>query len=403
MSTMLSLLALLGSGVTVGAPAVKQGRKERSVQIQPSPDLVVATVCRHQCSRYCASLDPSVCKCLYRCAVKHAALQDHHVAREDTDADVSSVCDAAVCDRSGKRAFPTVLILGTQKGGTTSMFRDLVTGGNGTFMAPVIPEARKDVDPSYFTKELHFFNDKGHFDLGPDHYSSYFGTCRSIRDRCVIPIEGTPNYFMSTAENHADESWVRAGEFFNTHMSAEDRSRLTFVVIVRDPAERYISAYNHFCVRDHGTGEYCDNVLSSAKISVTNPECQFKWNMVNFGTCAAYFLKSGIYWLPLSGWVSTFPEARFVVTTYSQYVANPNSVLNEIASGFDMPPIHIEEAKFAANIGEYDEAGQAQRDAATTILNHYYARHSSYFWQLLEAFRADPRRRVTFVGTHGKF
>jgi hypothetical protein len=50
------------------------------------------------------------------------------------------------------------------------------------------------------------------------------------------------------------------------------------------------------------------------------------------GMCKPDFLKGGIFWVPLMSWVELFPESRFIFTTFSQYVKDPNSVLAEIGA-----------------------------------------------------------------------
>ena len=88
--------------------------------------------------------------------------------------------------------WPRLLILGTQKAATTSLF-DALTKSN-------ICEAHYDDDePSYFGKEVHFFDEPERFEKGPSFYCSRFSMCRSRWNNITqidlhIPTDATPNY-----------------------------------------------------------------------------------------------------------------------------------------------------------------------------------------------------------------
>ena len=88
--------------------------------------------------------------------------------------------------------WPRLLILGTQKAATTSLF-DALTKSN-------ICEAHYyDDEPSYFGKEVHFFDEPERFEKGPSFYCSRFSMCRSRSNNITqidlhIPTDATPNY-----------------------------------------------------------------------------------------------------------------------------------------------------------------------------------------------------------------
>jgi len=241
----------------------------------------------------------------------------------------------AVCDSYG-HAFPTLLILGGQKCGSTSLFYDTIDA----FPALIKASPHRD-DPLFYRKEVHFFDKPERYAQGAELYGSYWPHCDELRRQGRIPVDGTPDYFLSgfaTEEHVGSHPWELAHEFFNTEISpATDGAKgLVFVVILRDPSARYISGYNHFCVRklqEYNTSSSVCNapsVLLSANKSVNDPLCSFSAEAKSMGKCASDLLKDGVYWVPLAGWIERFQDARFIFTTFSHYTKDPTTVLAEI-------------------------------------------------------------------------
>jgi hypothetical protein len=164
----------------------------------------------------------------------------------------------AACSKSGL-ALPTLFVLGVQKCGTTALMYNLNEAVPSLLM-PTIPPGNPNNDPEYFAKELHFFDIDRRFEQGASLLGSYFPTCDSVRSQGKIPMDGTPDYFISkggydTGNGIQAQPWERAHEFFRTEVGTDGAKGLTFVVVVRDPSSRYISAFNHFCIRWHDKWE----------------------------------------------------------------------------------------------------------------------------------------------------
>lgn len=121
----------------------------------------------------------------------------------------------------------TFLVIGAQKSGTTWLC-DMMRKNPAVF----IPD----------WKELHFFDKEENFAKG---YSWYLDFFRGSRSATAVG-EGTPNYFYNvcTAKEHRD--WI------NRDVPARVKDHLPhakFVLSLRDPVQRAISAYNHFVLR----------------------------------------------------------------------------------------------------------------------------------------------------------
>ena len=308
---------------------------------RPPSEMSQLTLCQRACLLPChGDTTRSSCACVSDCATRtgrtikesrEVSLEPHMTGRDSRHNGSSAV--RAVCNSRGM-AFPTLLLLGVQKCGSTSMFY-----GVKESIPALIGPTRHDDDPSYFSKEVHFFTDPERYAQGADLYGSYYGKCDDLRRQGIVPVEGTPNYFLTNGPMMADP-WVAAHKFFNAEIApATDGAKgLTFVVIVRDPSSRYISAFNHFCIRHPiaTMSEYCGGAslspLDSVKKSVDDPLCNFSADVLSMDGCASYMLKGGIFWVPLTGWVELFPDARFIITTFSHYTKDPHSVHAEIGS-----------------------------------------------------------------------
>ncbi|KAL3816359.1 hypothetical protein ACHAXA_000437 [Cyclostephanos tholiformis] len=130
--------------------------------------------------------------------------------------------EGVVLSRSGL-IFPNVLLVGSQKAGTTAVAFWLLslhaTCGGRTF----------DNEPGYFKKEVHFFDHEERFRLGKEFYARRFEQCNSSD----FVIDATPKY-----AHHA----IRIADFYRQYGGLLS---LKVMMILREPISRELSAYNH--------------------------------------------------------------------------------------------------------------------------------------------------------------
>lgn len=118
---------------------------------------------------------------------------------------------------------PDFLIIGAQKAGTTWL-RALLRDHPAVYMPG---------------RELHFFNKDHHFNRGVDWYTKQFAAA----DEQQLVGEKTPNYLWTNAPSTGSDA-------ANTHRRiAETCPDVKLIAILRDPADRAISAYNHHLCR----------------------------------------------------------------------------------------------------------------------------------------------------------
>ncbi|OED42631.1 hypothetical protein AB833_05825 [Chromatiales bacterium (ex Bugula neritina AB1)] len=110
---------------------------------------------------------------------------------------------------------PDYLIIGTMKGGTT-ILHDFICDH------PNVVAAKQ--------KEVHYFS--LFYDRGESWYSDYFRDA----DSSVITGEASPTYFDMDAGGVIPRIIFR------------DIPKVKLILVVRDPVERAISHYNHYCV-----------------------------------------------------------------------------------------------------------------------------------------------------------
>lgn len=126
------------------------------------------------------------------------------------------------------RLIPTRFLIGVQKCGTSSIFRDLA-GVPGMHR----PSALKG-EPGFYQKEQHFFNHDERFQKGMGFYASHYPPCPSHRD--ALALDGTPDY------SRRPDVAMRIYHAYGPHHA----ELLRFVFVVRDPATRLRSYYDHF-------------------------------------------------------------------------------------------------------------------------------------------------------------
>lgn len=116
---------------------------------------------------------------------------------------------------------PTFLILGVQKAGTT-------------WLADILRQHPDICMPT--TKELHFFNKKDQYEKGLDWYEQHFESCTQ-----AVRGEATPNYFWTSEDAEEIAESNRTENIPGVvHEAYPD---LQFIVSLRDPVDRAVSAY----------------------------------------------------------------------------------------------------------------------------------------------------------------
>jgi hypothetical protein len=169
---------------------------------------------------------------------------------------------------------PTFLILGAQKAGTT-------------WIADMLRQHPEVCVPEQ--KEIHFFNKKKNYEKGLDWYEQHFRSCNaSVRG------EATPNYLWTSD----DPSEIQeSGRVENIPEAVHDTyPDLKFIVSLRDPVSRAVSAYRTLIRGGHISPQ--KNILDVAH---------------RHG-----ILTMGDYQTHLDRWFGYFPKSHFLFLIFEE-------------------------------------------------------------------------------------
>jgi sulfotransferase family protein len=216
---------------------------------------------------------------------------------------------------SGDRLLPDYLIIGTQRGGTTSLYKYLV-------QHPSLAHA--------MTKELRFFD--LNYQRGVGWYRSRFPTRtyrRLVRSRGgeLVVGEGSPDYLF--------------------HPLVPRRVRgvlphVKLIVLLRDPVDRAVSHYWHQFKRGHETLSFEDAIQAEpARLAgelekiVANPGyVSAEWHHHSY-------LSRGRYANQLEAWFELFPREQFLIEQSEEFFARPALVYGRVLEFLGVPPVDL--------------------------------------------------------------
>ncbi|WP_431768781.1 sulfotransferase domain-containing protein [Salinibacter sp.] len=188
---------------------------------------------------------------------------------------------------------PTFLVIGTQKAGTT-WIADMLRQHSSVCM----PEK----------KEIHFFNKKRNYKKGFEWYEEHFRSCNA-----PVRGEATPNYLWTSDDPHEIQESGRTNEIPKiVHDTYPD---LKFIVSLRDPVERAISAYRTLI-----RGGYISPRKSILQVADRHG-----------------ILSMGEYQTHIERWLNHFPRSKFLFLLFEEEVkGNRNNTIKRMYRFLDV-------------------------------------------------------------------
>jgi len=237
------------------------------------------------------------------------------------------------------RTLPDFIVIGAQKSGTSSMFSYLKQ--HPQILRPIF-------------KEPYFFDRQYHRGLG--WYRSNFPAQRTVNrlnDRLGQPhltFESTATYIF---DEHVPSRIAR------------DLKTRKFILLLRNPADRVISAYWHarrMGIESRALAEVVESDMRRYRAEIAGEK--------DAGippTSRPNLLKRGIYHEAVSRWQSVFSPADLLVLQSETLFAEPAKVMTQVFQFLDLPqPSHIDFE--AQNVGGYKD-----RDAdVRAVLHDFY-------------------------------
>jgi len=237
------------------------------------------------------------------------------------------------------RVDPDFLIIGTMKGGTTTLYETL---------------RRHPEVASAETKEIHFFDD--HWGEGTPWYRRHFQSvfrraAGRRRGRSFVTGEATPRYLFSPK--------VPA-------RVAETLPGARFVALLRDPTRRAYSHYQHNRRHDREPRPFAEAV-----------DTEIAGHAAGQARVKPSYLARGLYAEQLERWWSHFPRERFLIRTSEEFFADGPAVLGDVCAHLDLAPFDWAgsgEADRAYNRHPYSPADAATLDRLRDWFRPHVAR-----------------------------
>ncbi len=259
------------------------------------------------------------------------------------------------------RLLPDFMIIGTQKGGSTSLYNYLIDHPN---IAPI------------FVKEPHFFD--FNFYRGVSWYRAHFPSllekyyAERIRGQKFITGEASPYYLYYPLTPR------RIKETMPT-------PNTKFIVLLRNPIDRAYSHYQHE-TRQPGVEpfpfaeaiEHEAERLSGEEEKIRNDIRYYSFNLRHYA-----YLARGRYVEQLQVWLKLFPREQFLILKSEDLYENPPTVLKQTLEFLEVPHQVLKEKK-----EEYEQYNKA----------HYEKMNAQTRARLVEYFKPYNERLYEFLG-----
>lgn len=254
---------------------------------------------------------------------------------------------------SGWRSTPDFLVLGSQKSGTTSLFTWL-----GRHPSVVPPTA----------KEIEFFD--RHYSSGFRWYRAHFPAMRELRRESAggmrrITGEATPDYLM----NPLVPPRVHEGT-----------PHIRLIALLRDPADRAHSFYNHRRRRGIEPLGFDEAVEAELELLEDAPDPLMP---VPGSESSIYrdrsYVRGGLYAEQLERWFAYFPRDQFLIIRSEDLFADASPIFHQVLDFLQLPQVWEPRSYRKINPGEYERMDPENRRR----LNEFFRPHNRRLEQLL--------------------
>lgn len=254
---------------------------------------------------------------------------------------------------SSIRMKPDFIIIGAQKGGTTTLYDYLIQN--------------KCVTAAY-KKEIHFFDND--FERGLSWYSSRFPTKlkrywhQYKHENRLITGEASPYYIFHP---------------LCPERIARTLPHVKLIVMLRNPIDR---AYSHYQMN---VRQGLESLSFETAIEVEQERIQGEQekiiNISNYTnpTYAKYsYLSRGIYINQIKKWSNFFPEEQFCILNSESFFQSPLKIIEKVAN-FLAIPTHEPKKFKKSNVGQYSPMKSQTRN----YLKNFFEVHNHQLYEFL--------------------
>jgi hypothetical protein len=278
---------------------------------------------------------------------------------------------------------PCVQLIGVQKAGTSSIADWLFD--HGGFRRPRIVDAG---EPSYYTKEVHFFDDGRRYHQGVPFYAERFR--RDVSSDSALTMDATPDTFQFAS---------RVRQTYDA-AQGDQAENLKIMVILREPVSRELSLYNHL-VFD------CNTLDASERTSWHDQVLNDDGSILSFDDFVqnvsipallrddgpGMSTRHGLYANHLARWFHFFDRRQILVMSYDELQHNPRRLQERIQSflGIDVPG-----ELQRSNSNDHDHKVRVPSETGKSALNEIFCPHNERLYRLLEEHRGPPEEQKPF-------
>jgi len=250
--------------------------------------------------------------------------------------------------RASQRALPGFLLIGAQKGGTTSLFHYLR-------QHPGFVEAYK--------KEINYF--AAHYGEGERWYRAHF-PLKATLDK-LSAARGRPVMSGDATTWYIDHSFapVRAAALVPD---------VPVVVLLRDPVRRAISHYHHNVAYGLETAQTCSDALAAEDVRLASEDGYEGPHHQHHS-----YRKRGIYADQMERWFSAYPREQVLVLGTHELGADPRATLDRVCDFVGLGPVDGSVDFTVHNSRRYPP----QPEAIIAELKDFYAPHNARLFALL--------------------
>ena len=225
---------------------------------------------------------------------------------------------------------PNFIIIGTIKGGTSSLYNYICTHPQ------VLPAIEK---------EVHFFDT--HFNKGIDWYLAHFPAIPT--DKNFLTGEASPNYM------YFQNAGKRLFNYF---------PKTKLIVILRNPIDRVVSHY--YMSKRHGQEERSlEEVIAQEKALLKKIENNPKANGKMLEPTKGY-LSFSLYVYFLKRWMKFFPREQFLILKSEDLYEEGEATMKQVFNFLELPDYQIKQYRKYCP-GSYSPIDETTREALSEL------------------------------------
>src|SRR5436305_3956146 len=256
------------------------------------------------------------------------------------------------------RLLPDFLIIGTQRGGTTSLYHYL--------------QAHPCLQATT-TKEVHFFDRKYH--KGLMWYRGHFPTVwekvrtQQVQKQAFVTGEASPSYL------------------FHPHVYkrvAQALPQVKLIVLLRNPVDRAYSQYYHSIELGHESRSFEEAIREEQESSGQEREKILKdEHYQSYAYKHHSYLTRGIYVDQLQAWMNFFPREQFLILKSEDFYADPTATLKKVYAFLNLPVTELQAQK--KEYKQLNKTKYSKMDETLRIhMEEYFRPHNARLCEFLD-------------------